>query len=326
MTHKMLTDQLKDVNFVTFCCDASSRGNLKMFPVMVRFFSHLSGVQCKLIDLFKMNDETGHTIFGKLKTVWEENQLKNKLKGFAGDNCPTNFGGITRGGDKNVFHRLQEEFKDQLVGIGCTAHLVHKAIENACHQFQPFFDMEATVVKIYGYFSKETVRNTRLQHLNSIEAEDEIKLLGYANTRFLGLCQCTDRIIKNFNVLKEFFSTEKGAPLQIIRLFDHQLARLLLIFIRDECRHFETTIRMIEGTNVSGYEASKAIYALRDQIQIRKEEGFFSLDYQREQANIVELLPFTDTVLTKKGKNAEYTQIEVNDEYLTKMVHNFYGN
>lgn len=325
MALDMLSTELKHVNYLTLCCDASNRGNLKMFPIMVCYFSPLSGSQCKLIDLFKIDDETGETIFSKLSSVWQKNDFRNKVKGFAGDNCPTNFGGITRGGDKNVFHRLQEEFNNQLVGIGCMAHLVHKAIENASHKFQPFFDIEATVVKIYGYFSKEAVRNSRLQQLNSSEAENDIKLLGYSNTRFLGLQNCIDRIIKHFDVLKEFFSNEKNPPLQLLWFFDHQLARLLLIFVRDECRHFELTIRAIEGTHISGYEATKAIFALRDQTQIRMEEGFFSLDYQRERDNVENLLPFKDTVLVKNGHRSEYTELDVNDEFLKDMTDKFYS-
>lgn len=76
-----------------------------------------------------------------------------------------------------MFHRLQEDHGQNLIIIG--------AIEQACHKFQSHFDIEATVVNIYGYFENITVRNTRLQQMYSINVADDVKLLGYSNTRFL---------------------------------------------------------------------------------------------------------------------------------------------
>lgn len=200
-----LKDDLKSINFVALCCDSSNHGNLKMFPIVVRYFSSESGVQSKLIELFELENETAETIFQKLQNVWTQFNLHSKVMCFAADNCPTNFGGITRGGDKNVFNRLQKEFNNRLIGSGCNAHLAHNSIQNACHKFQSFFDVEASVINIYNYFKLNTVRNTRLQKFYSIEADDEIKLLGYASTRFLGLEKCIDRVVENFDLLQGFF-------------------------------------------------------------------------------------------------------------------------
>lgn len=147
----MLLDEIRDVNFLTFCCDTSNKGNAKVLPVMVCFFPHKTGSQTKLIELYQLDDETGETLFTKLKSVWEKFDIRPKVKGFSGDNAKENFGGVTRGGDKNLFSRLQKEFNNELIGIGCTAHLTHKSIEKACDQFQPFFDIEAIVVNIYNY-------------------------------------------------------------------------------------------------------------------------------------------------------------------------------
>lgn len=112
--------------------------------------------------------------------------------------------------------------------------MAHKAIERACRQFQQHSDIEATVVKIYGYFKHITVRNTRLQQLYSGD-EDQIKLLGYSNTRFLGMKNCISRILKHFDLLKAYFTEEENdAPIDLIRFFEHKLAKILLIFVHDQ--------------------------------------------------------------------------------------------
>lgn len=321
MATDILMDEIRDVNFLTLCSDSSNRGNFKVLPVVVRFFSHKTGSQARLIDVFRLDDETGETLFTKLKCVWEKFDIRPKVKAFSGDNAKENVGGLTRGGNKNVFSRLQKEFNNQLIGIGCTAHLLHKSIEKACDTFQPFFDIEATVVNIYNYFKSSTTRNTRLQRL--IEADDELKLLGYANTRFIAFHGCIDRIIKNFDVIKEFFDTGEDTPAALSRFFGHQLSKLLLIFVRDQCAYFESAIRSIEGTHVSGYEAAQTINSFCASIHERMEEKFTSLEFQNELTNIFEELPFTDTVLKKVGKRNVHEEIEVDLTFIDEMVERF---
>lgn len=204
--------------------------------------------------------------------------------------------------------------------------MVHKAIEVACHKFQNFFDIEATVVKIYGYFKHITVRNTRLQQFSSNDDDDEIKLLGYSNTRFIGFKKCIDRIIQNFSLLKEFFENESDPPVTVLKFFDHQLSKLFLIFIRDQCELFESTIKAMEGIQVLGYEVAKAVKWLLDQIESRKGEEYVSLDFEREM-NVVQLqLPFDDTILVKVGKEVKKVNVCVNEGYLKERFDRFYGN
>lgn len=201
MSLNMLSDILKSTNFVSLCTDTSNYGNVKLLPIMVRYYSVTEGIQCKLITLSKLSDETGESVFNEMKSTADKFDLRSKFICFGGDRCPTNFGGVDRGGDQNVFARLREEFTERkIIGIGCNAHLIHKAIETACDKFQSFFDIEAIVVKIYGYFKHITVRNSRLQQLFSGDVSDEVKLLGYSNTRFIGFKNCIDRIIQNFSL------------------------------------------------------------------------------------------------------------------------------
>lgn len=326
MSLDMIKDSLKNVRFVSLSCDCSNRGNKKILPVMVRYFSFEEGIQCKLIDLFCLDDETGETVFNRLKTVIENFGLQPKFVCFGADNCVMNFGGINRGGDKNVFARLKEKFGDKLIGIGCNAHLAQKAIEQACHKFQSHFDIEAIVVNIYSYFKNITVRNTRLQQMCS-ETANDVKLLGYSNTRFIGLKNCISRILQHFDLLQTFFTDgeEADAPIALIRFFEHQLAKLLLIFVHDQCQLFENTIKNMEGTYVSAFEAVKQMKQLVLAIESRKEENFTSLEFQREMDKVENELPFEDTILTKKNNRTQYTEVLVNSPYLQEIFHRFYG-
>lgn len=326
MAIDMLKDSLKIANFISIGVDTSNRGNLKMLPVVVRYFSSTEGVQNKMIDFFKMEQETGEEVSDKVKLVIETFDLRSKFIALGADNCVSNFGGVDRGGQLNVFTRLKNEFQDrELVGCGCCAHLIHKAIEKACHTFQSFYDIEAVVVKIFGYFKHITVRNTRLQRLFSEDGSDEIKLLGYANTRFLGFKDCISRIIDCFDVLKTFFEGEKDAPLSILKFLDHQFAKIFLIFVRDQCQLFENAVKSVEGDSTSAFEAAKSIKNLLNQIEIRKEENFSSIQFQQELDKVLPMLPFTDVINVKKGKKVENETVLVNEPYLRARFDHFYG-
>lgn len=322
MATDILLDEIRDVNFLTLCSDTSNKGNFKVLPVMVRFFSHKTGTQTKLIDVFRLDDETGETLFTKLKSVGEKYDIWSKVKGFSADNAKENFGGLTRGGDKNVFYRLRKELGNEIVGIGCPTHLAHKSIEKACDRFQSFFDIEAIVVNIYNHFKTSTTRNTRLQQL--VDPDDvELKLLGYANTRFIGFRGCIDRIIKNFDILKTFFENETDAPNSVNRFFDHQLAKLILIFVRDQCEYFESVVRSTEGTHVCGYEAAQTIFSFCASIRQRMDEKFTSIDFQEELKKNSKDFPFTDTVLNKVGKRNVAEEIHIDSQYIDDMIHRF---
>lgn len=72
-----------------------------------------------------------------------------KVVWFYDDNCNTNFGGVKRRGKTTFFFfGLKQEIGQNLIGIGCTANIVHSWVENAVSALQ--FDIEARV-KICKY-------------------------------------------------------------------------------------------------------------------------------------------------------------------------------
>lgn len=150
-------------------------------------------------------------------------------------------------------------------------------------------------------------------------------MLGYASTRFIGFKGCIERIIENFDGLKTFFDTEKKAPVDLCRFFDHPLSKLLLIFVRDQCEYFELAVRSLEGSHVSAYEAAKTVFALSSSIREKISERFTSLEFNREQSLISERLPFNDTVLVKDGTKTKNIEVYVDEQYVDDMVHRFQG-
>ena len=100
-----LKDLKKDLdcsNYVTVFSDASNHKDLKLFPILVRYFNANTGVNVKILQFVSLPGETSELISESIFKILEEHGLKAKLVAYCADNTNTNFGGASRKGTKNV--------------------------------------------------------------------------------------------------------------------------------------------------------------------------------------------------------------------------------
>lgn len=230
----VLKNELSERRFVSVSTDASNHGNIKMMPVVVRYFIPTVGVRVKMLEFKSTKGETSEIIASLIKSTAEKNEISDKIVGFCGDNCPTNFGSCERGGQNNVFFRLKQ-WKPSIIGVGCAVHIVHNALKYACDHLP--IDIECVVVKVYSEFYINTVRVEALKSLcDSIEGIQYSKLLGYAKTRFLALGPAIGSILNVFQPLKEYFLSSRRCPTIIRTFFESPCAKLWLLFIKDQVK------------------------------------------------------------------------------------------
>ncbi|KAK8785204.1 hypothetical protein V5799_008430 [Amblyomma americanum] len=152
-----LKTDLQEAKFVSVFCDASNHKDLKVLPIMVRYFTAAAGVQTKLLEINTLPGETSAMVSQYIMDALEANQVTSKLVAFSADNANCNFGGAARNGKNNVFSRLQDSVDHKILGIGCAAHIVHNTVQTAADCLP--LDIEAVIVKIYSYFYIYTVWN-----------------------------------------------------------------------------------------------------------------------------------------------------------------------
>lgn len=228
-----LKKDLEDTHFVTILTDASNHGNIKMFPVLVRYFHQNEGVKVRIIEFSSEKGSTSEIIFDLLKKSLTAYNIEGKLVGFCGDNENTNFGGLDRGGQNNVFYRLKS-INPKIIGVGCAAHIVHNTLKCACDGMP--FDVELIVVKIYSHFYLYTVRVTKLKEFcDSVEEQYE-QLHGYSKTRFLALLPAIESVLRIYEGLKEYFLDTANSPLVLKNFFRNPLSRIWLTFLKDQVR------------------------------------------------------------------------------------------
>lgn len=172
-------------NSITLLTDTSNRKHVKLLPILARCFDEEKGVQTFKLNVKNIPGEKSETIASELSSSAKEWGIEKKIIAFAADNVVTNFGGITRGGTNNVFHRLKSSLNSNLLGIGCNAHIVHNAFDAACGTLS--FDIEAVVVRIYKYFYIYTCRVETLKSFCNVNEVEFSMLKNHSGTRFLSL-------------------------------------------------------------------------------------------------------------------------------------------
>lgn len=243
---EMLEQDLKECNFVTVYTDASNHGNIKMFPVLVRYFRPNEGVRVKMLDITAEEGETSDIISNLIESATNKYGLKDKVVGFCADNAKVNFGGETRGGKNNVFFKLKS-WLPHLIGINCAAHVVHNALKHACDALP--FDVEWVVVKIYSHFYIYTVRTEKLKSFCEEASIEYDKLLGYAKTRFLALGPAVKRILKVFEGLKLYFKSLHKEEKKLKEFFEDPASKFWLLFVQEQVRNMSNSSLVLDSNS-----------------------------------------------------------------------------
>ena len=177
--------ELDQINFVTVSIDASNMKEVKLVPIVVRYFLPESGVKVKLLEFKSVPGETAEILSEYLLSVLDQTKLKDKLIGFCADNCNTNFGGVNRRGHNNVFYKVKDNIKLDLVGIGCTIHIVHNCLQHAVDTLPVC--VESLVVKIYKFFHIYTVRVSELKEFCDFA---DVEYNDFCSTAIPDFCRC----------------------------------------------------------------------------------------------------------------------------------------
>lgn len=270
-----LREELNKSNFVTISMDSSNRKEIKIVPVIVRYFQPDFGIKVKLLEFKSVSGETAEILTKHIMLVLKEHDLNKKIIAFCGDNCNTNFGGVKRRGKNNVFAHIKNELGREINGIGCGAHIIHNCIQTAVDVLP--FDVEALVVKIYKYFHIYTVRVTSLKEFCEFAEVEYKKVLQHGSTRFLSLLPAIERILQIFNGLQAYFQSQELCPTIIKKFFDDERGEMYLWFIHGQLALFNKSIQSMEKNNASATDVTNILIKLQNNIKERMDSKFVPL-------------------------------------------------
>jgi hypothetical protein len=262
-----LHEDLSKSNFVTITIDASNRKEVKIVPCVVRYSVPEQGVKVTLLDFQSVPGETSEILTNYLLSVIKSMIYKKKVVAFCVDKCNTNFGGVKRKGENNVYSRLKKEIGRNIVGVGCGAHIVHNCLQTAVDVLP--IKVEALVVKIYKYFHIYTVRVTQLKEFCKFVDLDYKKVLQHGSTRFFSLLPAIERMLQIYEGLKSYFFSHEHCPVMIKKFFDNNCGEMCLWFVHGQLNLFNKTILAMEKTKASATDTVIELEKLRTNFEER---------------------------------------------------------
>lgn len=256
--------------------DGSNHGCQKMFPILVQYFDYkLGGIQTKAVELKTTPNETSETIADYVKITLEGLGIVKKCVAFAGDNTNTNFGGINRKEGKNVYSILKKTVNQNLVGVGCPAHILHNTIRHGVDTLD--IDVECIVLKLHNFFSIYTVRTEELKEYCTFVESNYKPLLSHSKTRWLSLFPAIERLLEMYEALKSYFCSQPHPPKILLTFFENQLSKAYLWHVHSLMSVFQKNILEIENSASSVLEVVNIIESVCIMLQNRFDASFVCL-------------------------------------------------
>lgn len=172
---------------------------------------------------------------------------------YSADNAPVNFGSVDRTGDKNVFTRMQDQFNNILIGMGCLAHVVHNTPHDACLANIPY-DFNQILTLIHNQFKTSTKQTEALKTFCEEMDVQYQRVKSCPNSRFIAQKSSIDAVLRVLGPLQSYVRSNpsKKVPLVVRRFFDDPAQNFYLVLVRDLCAMFEDAILKIEGNDICG--------------------------------------------------------------------------
>lgn len=292
-----IRDELEEAHFVTFSTDASNHKEIKMFPIVIRYFLPNEGVKIRLIELSSLPGETGKQIYDMLHAAWMKWNVRGKTISFCADNAPANFGHIGTNGELNVFTRMQREFNNNLIGIGCLAHILHNTPRNACSSNIPY-DFNQILSLIYKQFKSSTKQTEQLKTFCEQMDVEYKKVKSCVNTRFVAKKSSINAVLRVLDPLQAYVKSipTKTVPMVLRKFFADPLHKFYLVLVRDLCELFEDAILKIEGNEICGNEAVKIIQDLQRKLQKQVDAKYISIEAEQALDDAYEIDSDVDKV------------------------------
>lgn len=290
---------------ISIATDASNKGNKKMFPVTVRYYSKDLSVKTVIIDFYEQSDESSSAIAEHLIECLKKCGLeKNKLVAYGADNASVNFGK-----HKSVYQHLKTSLSTpDLVAGHCSAHIIHNAAKKGLNVLE--YDVETFVLKVFSEFSSNAKRVAALKELFDFFDSEYVDLLRHTPTRFLTLFPSVDRVLICWPALKEYFQNkgEDECSRLIWSFFgqpDGSLPEVYVNFVHNIMFLLNCSLKHLESDYVMATEVYDIFSKLKKELQHRRDKQFFGF----KATQLLKNLKDDERELFKKDAQATYQKI-----------------
>lgn len=266
----------RDNLFYCLQTDASNKKNIKLFPLVIQYFTAKNGIENKLLDFYENSNESADGMFEAIQKSLEQYKLSlHNVSGLSADNTNSNFG---------VHHSLYTNMKNlvpDLIKGNCHAHIVHYCVRHAMNFLSQ--DIENVVLKIYAHFSHSAVRREELKKFVASVDDDFHEIKRHVGTRWLSLLPCIDTLLLNWRPIRSYFLSLDHCPMVLQNLLilhepENNMIEIYLHFCSHILNLFNKAIKCLEGNCISILDIYGIMVSLRDGLTQRKQDLFFGYE------------------------------------------------
>ncbi|PNF17541.1 hypothetical protein B7P43_G15823 [Cryptotermes secundus] len=198
--------------FFSLATNASNRSNRKMFPVCIRYFDPLKGVQNKLLDFVESAEETSMAITGLVLQSLEKHNLDvNTVSSYCADTANANYG------KTHSLYQLLRSKNPNLLKANCSNHIIHNTIKFVIDRLD--VDVETVVLKICNHFSVSAKRREELKPFSEFLNLEWTEIMRHVPTRWLSLTPAISRLLQNWEAMTSYFNSIPNCPKLLSNIF-----------------------------------------------------------------------------------------------------------
>lgn len=210
--------------------DASNKKNIKLFPLVIQYFTAKNGIQNKLLDFYENSNESADGMFEAIQKSLDQYKLSfdDNVSGLSADNTNANFGC-----NHSLFTNMKNLVPNLIKG-NCHAHIVHNCVRHAMSFLS--HDIENIILKIYAHFSHSAVRREELKQFVASVDGDFHEIKRHVGTRWLSLLPCIDTLLLNWSPIRAYFLSLDYYPMVLQNLLmlnetENDLIEIYLHFV-----------------------------------------------------------------------------------------------
>jgi hypothetical protein len=173
-----------------------------VIALRVRFFDG-NELHSNLLKVLPYTDGTADGLFKLIDSFFNNYQIPyENLTSYCSDGAA-----VVSGDNNSLKTRLIEKTNDLFV-VKCLSHTAHLIAAHACEELPD--NLNKFMNNICSYFSNSAKRNREFESIQKCYEVPIHKLIRKADTRWLSMEQCVNRIVEQWEPLKTYFMLETG--------------------------------------------------------------------------------------------------------------------